>query len=88
MSDVDDEDEDGEINLFDQSLDGADNMGFGPLVPTESERSLIERVKQELKHELKQVIKSCIYPTQGKNLCNGCNFDSILIQVSLIYEKH
>lgn len=54
MSD-DDEEADSEINLFDEGLDGADNMGFGPLVPTESERSLMERVKQELKHELKQV---------------------------------
>lgn len=30
-------------------------MGFGPLLPTESERSLMERVRQELKIELKQV---------------------------------
>ncbi|KAL7246830.1 hypothetical protein ACSBR2_001858 [Camellia fascicularis] len=31
-------------------------MGFGPLLPTESARSLMERVQQELKIELKQVI--------------------------------
>lgn len=31
-------------------------MGFGPLLPTESERSLMEKVRQELKIELKQVI--------------------------------
>lgn len=30
-------------------------MGFGPLIPTETERSLMERVRQELKHELKNV---------------------------------
>lgn len=38
------------------SGDGQDVMGFGPLLPTESERSLMERVRQELKIELKQVI--------------------------------
>lgn len=52
MSDDDSE----ETNLFDESLNGSDNMGFGPLVPTESERSLMERVRLELKHELKQVV--------------------------------
>ncbi|XP_024522124.1 homeobox protein knotted-1-like 7 [Selaginella moellendorffii] len=31
-----------------------DNLGFGPLIPTETERTLMERVRQELKHELKQ----------------------------------
>jgi hypothetical protein len=36
-------------------------MGFGPLVPTESERSLMERVRQELKHELKQVMAKITY---------------------------
>ena len=35
--------------------------GFGPLVPTESERSLMERVRQELKIELKQVSHSQQY---------------------------
>lgn len=54
MSDDDDQG-DSETNMFEGSLDGQDSMGFGPLVPTESERSLIERVRQELKHELKQV---------------------------------
>ncbi|KAL2482749.1 Homeobox protein knotted-1-like 3 [Forsythia ovata] len=54
-------DDDGEeTNLFDESLDGSDNMGFGPLVPTESERSLMDRVRQELKHELKQGYKEKI----------------------------
>ena len=56
MSDDDDEQVDSDANLFDGSLDGPDSMGFGPLIPTESERSLMERVRQELKHELKQVI--------------------------------
>lgn len=57
MSDNDDDDDqvDSETNLFDGSFDGPDNMGFGPLVPTESERGLMERVRQELKLELKQV---------------------------------
>lgn len=55
MSDDDEDHYDTETNLFDGSLDGPDSMGFGPLVPTESERSLMERVRQELKHELKQV---------------------------------
>ncbi|XP_019170672.1 PREDICTED: homeobox protein knotted-1-like LET12 [Ipomoea nil] len=39
---------------------GADTMGFGPLVPTETERSLMERVRQELKHDLKQGYKEKI----------------------------
>lgn len=61
MSDDDDQ-VDSDINSYDGSLDGPDTMGFGPLVPTESERSLMERVRQELKHELKQVYecKACI----------------------------
>ncbi|KAF8081008.1 hypothetical protein N665_0910s0009 [Sinapis alba] len=37
-----------------------DMMGFGPLLPTELERSLMERVRQELKLELKQGFKSRI----------------------------
>lgn len=55
MSDDDEDQADSEANLFDESMDGGDNMGFGPLVPSETERSLMERVRQELKHELKQV---------------------------------
>ncbi|KAL2458002.1 Homeobox protein knotted-1-like 3 [Abeliophyllum distichum] len=57
MSDDDEDHVDGETNLFDESLDGQESMGFGPLVPTESERSLMERVRQELKSELKQGYK-------------------------------
>ncbi|KAK6151659.1 hypothetical protein DH2020_014294 [Rehmannia glutinosa] len=60
MSDDDEDQADSETNLFDESLDGSDNMGFGPLVPTETERSLMERVRQELKHELKQGYKEKI----------------------------
>nr|CAD1831909.1 unnamed protein product [Ananas comosus var. bracteatus] len=60
MSDDDDDQEDSETNLFDGTLDGLDSMGFGPLVPTESERSLMERVRQELKHEFKQGYKEKI----------------------------
>ncbi|KAK2973345.1 hypothetical protein RJ640_015100, partial [Escallonia rubra] len=57
MSDDDEDHVDSDANLFDGSLDGPESMGFGPLVPTESERSLMERVRQELKHELKQGYK-------------------------------
>ncbi|XP_051132136.1 homeobox protein knotted-1-like LET12 isoform X2 [Andrographis paniculata] len=60
MSDDDEDHADSEMNLVDDSLDGPDSMGFGPLVPTESERSLMERVRQELKHELKQGYKEKI----------------------------
>jgi hypothetical protein len=55
MSDDDDDQADSEANMYDPGLDASDSLGFGPLVPTESERSLMERVRQELKHELKQV---------------------------------
>ncbi|XP_024985838.1 homeobox protein knotted-1-like 2 isoform X2 [Cynara cardunculus var. scolymus] len=60
MSDDDEDQVESDANLFDGSLDGHDSMGFGPLVPTESERSLMERVRQELKHELKQGYKEKI----------------------------
>uniref|UniRef100_A0A5B7BSD0 Putative homeobox protein knotted-1-like 13 isoform X1 n=1 Tax=Davidia involucrata TaxID=16924 RepID=A0A5B7BSD0_DAVIN len=60
MSDDDDDQADSDTNLYDGSLDGPDTMGFGPLVPTENERSLMERVRQELKHELKQGYKEKI----------------------------
>lgn len=60
MSDDEDDQADSDPNLYDGSLDGQDSMGFGPLVPTESERSLMERVRQELKHELKQGYKEKI----------------------------
>uniref|UniRef100_A0A804LCN5 Homeobox protein knotted-1-like 3 n=1 Tax=Zea mays TaxID=4577 RepID=A0A804LCN5_MAIZE len=48
-----------EVGL-DMGSDGHDMMGFGPLMPTDSERSLMERVRQELKMELKQGFKSRI----------------------------
>jgi hypothetical protein len=54
MSDGEDDQADSEANMYDPSFDGPDSMGFG--LPTESERSLMERVCQELKHELKQVL--------------------------------
>ncbi|KAK9269162.1 hypothetical protein L1049_000931 [Liquidambar formosana] len=60
MSDDEDDQADSDTNLYDGSLDGPDSMGFGPLIPTESERSLMERVRQELKHELKQGYKEKI----------------------------
>ncbi|KAL3818131.1 hypothetical protein ACJIZ3_004036 [Penstemon smallii] len=56
----DDEDELQMDFSLDQPADGHDLMGFGPLLPTESERSLMERVRQELKIELKQGFKSRI----------------------------
>uniref|UniRef100_A0A7N0V721 Uncharacterized protein n=1 Tax=Kalanchoe fedtschenkoi TaxID=63787 RepID=A0A7N0V721_KALFE len=60
MSDDEDDRADGETNMFDSGMDCSDSMGFGPLVPTDSERSLMERVRQELKHELKQGYKDKI----------------------------
>ncbi|XVE53567.1 hypothetical protein DITRI_Ditri03aG0013200 [Diplodiscus trichospermus] len=60
MSDDDDDQVDSDANLFDGSLEGPDSMGFGPLIPTDSERSLMERVRQELKHELKHGYKEKI----------------------------
>ncbi|KAA3490436.1 homeobox protein knotted-1-like 3 [Gossypium australe] len=60
MSDDEDEVVDSDTSLFDGSFDGIDSMGFGPLVPSETERSLMERVRQELKHELKQGYKEKI----------------------------
>lgn len=44
-----------DFSLDQSGGDGHDMMGFGPLLPTESERTLMERVRQELKIELKQV---------------------------------
>lgn len=57
MSDDEDEQTESNAKLYNEgsSLDGIDTLGFGPLVPTETERSLMERVRLELKHELKQV---------------------------------
>ncbi|KAH9296927.1 hypothetical protein KI387_028609, partial [Taxus chinensis] len=60
MSDDEDDQGDSDTNLYDGSLDGHDNGGFGPLIPTETERSLMERVRQELKHDLKQGYKARI----------------------------
>ncbi|CAM0946444.1 unnamed protein product [Alopecurus aequalis] len=56
MSDDEDNQVDSEANMFDGN-DGSDGMGFGPLILTEGERSLIERVRHELKSELKQGYK-------------------------------
>ncbi|GMP88515.1 hypothetical protein CsSME_00040482 [Camellia sinensis var. sinensis] len=69
MSDDDDDQVDSDTNLFDGSLEGADILGFGPLVPTESERSLMERVRQELKHELKQGYKEKIVDIREEIFC-------------------
>ncbi|XP_057749011.1 homeobox protein knotted-1-like 2 isoform X1 [Arachis stenosperma] len=58
--DEDDQAAESNGNLYEGCLDGADSLSFGPLVPTETERSLMERVRQELKHELKQGYKDKI----------------------------
>ncbi|XP_043701004.1 homeobox protein HD1 [Telopea speciosissima] len=56
----DDEDELHMDGLDQTGSDEIDMTGFGPLLPTESERSLMERVRQELKIELKQGFRSRI----------------------------
>ncbi|KAI3468819.1 hypothetical protein Pfo_025482 [Paulownia fortunei] len=57
----DDEDElQMDFSLDQSGANDHDLMGFGPLLPTESERSLMEKVRQELKIELKQGFKSRI----------------------------
>ncbi|XP_031494558.1 homeobox protein HD1-like [Nymphaea colorata] len=56
----DDEDDMQLDYALDAGADGQDLMGFGPLLPTESERTLMERVRQELKVELKEGFKSRI----------------------------
>ncbi|RWR87852.1 homeobox protein HD1-like protein [Cinnamomum micranthum f. kanehirae] len=56
----DDEDDMQMEYSFDNNTDGHDLMGFGPLLPTDAERSLMERVRQELKIELKQGFRSKI----------------------------
>jgi hypothetical protein len=48
-----------EVAAMEMSSNGHDMMGFGPLVHTDTERSLMERVRQELKIELKQV-QTCV----------------------------
>ncbi|XP_051137710.1 homeobox protein HD1-like [Andrographis paniculata] len=59
MSD-DEDDLQMDFSLDQSGGEGNDLMGFGPLLPTESERTLMERVRQELKIELKQGFKSRI----------------------------
>ncbi|GMH12475.1 hypothetical protein Nepgr_014316 [Nepenthes gracilis] len=60
MSDDDDDPVDSDTHMFERGADGPDCLAFGPLIPTETERSLMERVRQELKHELKQGYKKKI----------------------------
>ncbi|ERM95642.1 hypothetical protein AMTR_s00023p00178300 [Amborella trichopoda] len=58
MSDEEDEFEtESNQGTSESSAGGQDTFGFGPLLPTESERTLMERVRQELKIELKQGYK-------------------------------
>ncbi|GMQ04588.1 hypothetical protein CsSME_00049948 [Camellia sinensis var. sinensis] len=79
MSDDDDDQVDSDTNLFDGSLEGADILGFGPLIPTDSERSLMERVRQELKHELKQGYKEKIVDIKEEILCKRRAESSLVI---------
>ncbi|KAK1374180.1 hypothetical protein POM88_030373 [Heracleum sosnowskyi] len=55
---ADEDDLQADFSLDQSGNDVHDMMGFGPLLPTESERSLMERVRQELKIELKQGFRS------------------------------
>ena len=57
MSDEEDGDE-SDYGAYEAGMDPLDSEGFGPIVLTESERTLMERVRQELKYELKQVISA------------------------------
>ncbi|KAL4189484.1 hypothetical protein AMTRI_Chr08g207360 [Amborella trichopoda] len=58
MSDEEDEFEtESNQGTSESSAGGQDTFGFGRLLPTESERTLMERVRQELKIELKQGYK-------------------------------
>ncbi|XP_044386527.1 homeobox protein knotted-1-like 11 isoform X2 [Triticum aestivum] len=65
MSDDEDNPVDSESNMFDGN-DVSDGMGFGML--TEGERSLVERVRQELKHELKQGYREKLVDIREKML--------------------
>ncbi|KAE9604535.1 putative transcription factor Homeodomain-TALE-KNOX family [Lupinus albus] len=60
MSEDEDDQTESNGNLYEGSMEGSDSLTFGPLVPTENERSLMERVRQELKHELKMGYKDKI----------------------------
>lgn len=55
MSDDEEDQTDGDINQFDESSEGLDDMGFR--LPSDTERSLMESVRKDLKQELKQVCK-------------------------------
>lgn len=78
----DDEDEMAmEFSMDQCGAEGHDMMGFGPLLPTESERSLMERVRQELKIELKQVI------IHSNDLCY-LFFDYYFISITHTFDIH
>lgn len=55
-----DDDEDEMTINFSLDQSSGDMLGFGPLLPTASERTLMDRVRQELKIELKQGFRSKI----------------------------
>ena len=62
MSDDEDDLDESDPGIYDTGLDGHDTGGFGPLIPTETERSLMERVREELKNELKFPTDSTVLP--------------------------
>eukprot|EP00249_Psilotum_nudum_P012416 c23774_g2_i1 orf=501-1931(-) len=61
MSEDENESDDKEFYYIDAGVyEAHDSLGFGPLMPTETEKSLLQRVRQELKLELKQGYRSRI----------------------------
>ncbi|KAH7420744.1 hypothetical protein KP509_13G020400 [Ceratopteris richardii] len=60
MSDDDDDPAESDPSIYDPAFDTHDSGAFGPLIPTETERTLMERVRQELKNELKNGYKDRI----------------------------
>ena len=66
MSDGED-DYDSDYGAYEAGMDPHDSGDFGPLVPTKAERRIMERVRQELKYELKLVI-SAPCPSMDKHI--------------------
>lgn len=86
MSD-DEEEVQMDFSLDQSGGDGHDLMGFGPLLPTESERSLMERVRQELKIELKQVINNTLQSLNSSPAptLSTYNFTSIIMVLHMYF---
>ncbi|KAK8602072.1 hypothetical protein V6N13_058267 [Hibiscus sabdariffa] len=64
------DDEDEVVDSYTSFFDGINSIGFGPLVSSETERSLMEQVRKELKHELKQGYKEKIEDVREEILRN------------------